>query len=95
MEKLQQRYTDTPRITAGVIFGAGGRILGEYARDNVICRQKVREEKDAAAANKKNTELTKLIDQYIKIEMSKQGFARSFKANPCLKGKKLFSHDGA
>jgi hypothetical protein len=70
MEELQQRYKDASRITTGVIFGAGDRILGEYAREEVMRRQKVREEKDAVAANKKKTELNKRI----KIEMSKQGF---------------------
>ena len=42
----------------------------------MIRRRKVREEIDAAVANKMKPELTKLINQYkrIKIEMPKQGF---------------------
>jgi hypothetical protein len=75
VEELQQRYKDAPKITAGIIFGSGDGILGEYARDKVmICGQKVREEKDAAVANNKKTDLTKLINQYkrIKVDMSKQ-----------------------
>lgn len=92
VEEMQQRYKDVPWITAGAIFGAGDGILGEYARDKVIRRRKVREEIDTAAANKKKPELTKLINQYkrIKIEMPKQGFKWTIaKLNIAIKCKKF------
>jgi hypothetical protein len=92
VEELQQRYKNASKITAGVIFGSGDGILGEYARDKVIHRQKNREEKDTAAANKKKTELTKLINQYkrIKVNMSKQRFKWTIaKLNIAIKCKQL------
>jgi hypothetical protein len=67
---------EVPRISASIICGASDRILGEYARDKIMHRQIIREEKETAAANKKKRELTTMIKQYkrIKISMPKQGF---------------------
>ena len=75
-EEFQRRYMAAPRLTSNVIFGAGDGILGDYARDDAICRRNVRLEKDAAACMKKKKELTKLVGEYnkLKIDMSKADF---------------------
>ncbi len=75
-KEFQRRYMAAPRLTFNVIFGTGDGILGDYARDNAICRQNVRLEKDAAASMKKKKELSKLVGEYnkLKIDMSKADF---------------------
>jgi hypothetical protein len=73
-KEYQMRYKSAPRITSNVIFGTGDGILGEYARDEAICRWKVRLEKDTAACRKKKKGLTKLLIEHnkFKVNMSKE-----------------------
>jgi hypothetical protein len=44
-KEYQRRYKSAPRLTSNVIFGADDGILGKYARDDSIRRQKVRLER--------------------------------------------------
>jgi hypothetical protein len=75
-KEYQRRYKPAPRLPSNVIFGAGDGILGKYARDNAIRRQKGRLEKDAVACRKKKKELTKMVGEYkyLKVDMSKENF---------------------
>jgi hypothetical protein len=76
VEELKKRYKSARRLTSNVIFGSGDGMLGEYARDEAICRRQNRIEKMDAAIQKKKQDLTDALVAYqkLKSDMLKPNF---------------------
>ena len=60
-EELKKRYKESSFLTAGQVFGNGNGRLGVEARDEVICRNQARKDKEAAVVSRKKTKLRGLI----------------------------------
>ena len=60
-EELKKRYKESSFLTAGQVFGNGNGQLGVEARDEVICRNEARKDKEAAVVSRKKMKLQGLI----------------------------------
>ncbi len=56
-EELKKRYKESSFLTARQVFGNGNGRLGVEARDEVICRNEARKNKEAAVVLRKKTKL--------------------------------------
>ena len=70
-EELNKRNKESSFLTAGQVFGNGNGRLGVEARDEVICRNEARKEKEAAIVSRKKTKLRELISSAKAIMKSK------------------------
>ena len=68
VEELEKRYKQAPRLTSNVIFGSGDGILGPSARNEAIRRRQVITDKVNAAMQKKQLDLSKSLEAYLKLK---------------------------
>ncbi len=68
-----KRYKDSPFLTAGQVFGNGNGCLGAEVRDEVICRNEARKEKEAGIISRKKMKLWVLISRVKVIKDDMKG----------------------
>ena len=75
-EKLQKRYKQASRLTAGTAFGRGNGILGLALRDEVIRRRNTKRRNDKAKAKEKEDDELRIVHAGRRVlrESKKKGF---------------------
>ena len=68
-----KRYKDSPFLTAGQVFGNGNGRLGAEVRDEVICRNEAKKEKEAGVVSRKKMKLRELISRVKEIKDDMKG----------------------
>jgi hypothetical protein len=71
-----KQYKDSPFLMAGQVFGNGNGCLGTEVRNEVICRNEARKEKEFAVVSRKKMKLQELISlvKVIKDKMKGKNF---------------------
>ncbi len=71
-----KQYKDSPFLMAGQVFGNGNGCLGAEVRDEVICINEARKEKEFAVVSRKKMKLWELIScvKVIKDKMKGKNF---------------------
>jgi hypothetical protein len=72
-QDLMKRYKDSPFLTAGQVFGNGNGRLSAEVRDEVICRNEARKEKEAGVVSRKKMKLRELISRVKVIKDDMKG----------------------
>ena len=74
-EELTKRYQSLNRFTSGKVFGLGDGELGPSARDEVIRRNRLRNQREKAVVARKDQAIRKLIADVkrVRAELKKPG----------------------